>query len=140
MSNTIFEYQNKKIIFYDGFCILCSSLIKYIIRKDKNKIFWYSNLQSMHAADLFNEEIKSKDQPDSIVYLRERKAYFYSDAAMKILIDLGGVYKLIFIFYIIPKFLRDLIYRWIAKNRYRIFGKRDTCYIPDENITPRILN
>ena len=140
MNVSMHEYQNRKIIFYDGYCVLCSSLVKYIMRKDRNEIFWYSNLQSAFATELFKVQMKIGDLPDSIVYVRDGKAYFYSDAAIKIFMDLGGVYKLVFILYIFPKFLRDAIYKWVARNRFRIFGKRDTCYIPDENVKSRILN
>ena len=132
--------QNQRIIFYDGYCVLCSRLIRYIIRSDKKELFWYSSLQSKTAEDILRSQFKIVDIPDSIAYVSEGQVYFYSDAVIRIFADLRGMFRLIFILYIIPKFLRDLIYKWIAKNRFRIFGRRDTCFIPDEKTRDRILD
>ena len=132
--------QFDRIIFYDGFCVLCSGFVKYIIRIDKKKTFWYSSLQSDFAKDALKVQKQLKEIPDSIVYLKEGEVYFYSDAALKILNDLGGVFRLFSILYIIPKFIRNFFYKWLAKNRYGIFGKRKTCFIPDEKLSTRILN
>ncbi len=134
------DFQNKQIIFYDGYCVLCSRLIRYIIRKDKNEVFWYSSLQSEIAGDILKNQLNIENVPDSIVYLRDGKAYFYSDAAITIFVELGGIFKLVSVFYIIPKFARDYLYKVIAKNRFKIFGRRDTCFIPDEKMRARFLD
>ena len=134
------DFQNKQIIFYDGYCVLCSRLIRYIIRKDKNEVFWYSSLQSEIAGDILKNQLNIENVPDSIVYLRDGKAYFYSDAAITIFVELGGIFKLVSVFYIIPKYARDYLYKVIAKNRFKIFGRRDTCFIPDEKMRARFLD
>jgi predicted DCC family thiol-disulfide oxidoreductase YuxK len=84
--------------------------------------------------------LKIGELPDSIVYLEDGKVYLYSEAVIKIFKALGGPFKLILILYVIPKSGRDLIYKWIAKNRFRIFGRRETCFIPEVKMQARILD
>lgn len=132
--------QNQRIIFYDGYCVLCSRLIRFIIQRDQKEIFWYSSLQSKTADDILKNQLQLKNLPDSIVYLKDGKVYLQSDAAIKIFVDLGGLFKMGSVFYMVPKFLRDIIYKWIAKNRFRVFDKRDRCFIPDEKMRVRFLD
>jgi predicted DCC family thiol-disulfide oxidoreductase YuxK len=133
------DLQNKRVIFYDGLCVLCSSLIRFIIRKDKKEEFWYSSLQSQMATDLLKTQLRLSELPDSIVYLRGGKVYYYSDAVIQIFRDLGGWFRMMIIFSLVPAFLRNMIYKWIARIRYRIFGKRDRCFVPDEKTRSRVL-
>jgi predicted DCC family thiol-disulfide oxidoreductase YuxK len=129
--------MEKPIILFDGICNLCNGLVRFIIKYDKKLRFEFSSLQSDYAKKLLNEFDNRLGYPDSIVLIENKKIYLRSDAVLRIARQLGGIWKLTGIFYIIPRFLRDAIYNVVAKNRYRIFGKRDSCMVPGPEIKSR---
>jgi predicted DCC family thiol-disulfide oxidoreductase YuxK len=119
------------VVFFDGVCNLCNSSIDFLIRIDKKNKLKYSSLQSEYAKKRLNTDIK--DFGDSVVFLSGDNVYYRSEAALKILKTLGGPYKLIaLLLSIFPYFILNYFYRLIAKNRYKWFGKRDTCRLPTE--------
>lgn len=122
--------QNNRIVFYDGYCILCSRLIRFLMKRDKRQMFFFTTLDKIPDYEPMIRKPVNLEWPDSIVYLRNSKIYVYSDAAIQVLIDLGGAWKLARVLYIIPKGIRDLVYKLIARYRYRIFGKSNSCYLP----------
>lgn len=134
------EYQNKRIIFYDGYCILCSRFIRFIIKKDKQRVFRYTTIDRLGEFNLIYAETELEVIPDSIAYASGNKIYFYSDAVLKILYDLGGMWKFVGILFIIPKVIRNYFYKFIARNRYRIFGKTDRCFLPPTGLEIDVLN
>jgi len=118
----------QKVIIFDGICGLCNKSIDILIRLDKNKIFKYTSLQGEYVKTLgIDEEI------DSIICYDNGTLHYKSTAILKILRSLGGVWILTSIFYIIPKGVRDFIYDIIAKYRYDIFGKMESCRMPTED-------
>jgi predicted DCC family thiol-disulfide oxidoreductase YuxK len=129
--------QEQHIVFFDGVCNLCNSSVQFIIRNDKKARIKFASLQSDKARELlkpfgnFNE--------DSVLYLKDEILYTHSSAALRIAKQLDGLWPLFFIFIIIPPFIRDGIYNWIAKNRYRWFGKLDQCMLPEEGLKDRFL-
>ena len=135
--------SRKIIIFFDGYCILCNKTIDFLISKDKKQKFLFASLQSKTATNILNkiefqgEQIKNLD---NVVYFKNGTFKIKSNAVLTILSDLGGIYQFTKIFYLIPLFLRNLIYDQIATNRYKWFGKRTTCRIPNQNKLTRILN
>ncbi len=122
--------QKNRIVFYDGYCILCSRLIRFLMKRDKRQMFFFTTLDKIPDYEPLIRNSVNLEWPDSIVYLRDSKIYVYSDAAIQVFIDLGGAWKLMWILYIIPKGIRDFIYKLIARYRYRIFGKSNSCYLP----------
>jgi predicted DCC family thiol-disulfide oxidoreductase YuxK len=125
--------RNKKIVFFDGVCNLCNSFVDHIIRKDAQKIIYYSSLQSEKTAALlapFN--ILITDESLSTIYFYEDgKLYQQSTAVLKVYKNLGGARKILAnILILVPEFLRNFIYNFIARNRYRFFGKKETCRLP----------
>ena len=133
--------QNKFIILFDGVCNLCNTSVNFIIKKDKKNKFMFTSLQSDVAKKLllqFNSKINDNNL-DSIVLIKQNKIYYKSTAALIIGKELKFPYNLSFLFIIIPKFIRDFIYDVIAKNRYKWFGKKDTCIIPSEDELNRFL-
>lgn len=121
----------KKIILFDGVCNLCNSSINFIIKRDKKDIFRYASLQSEIGKKLILEKNIDTSSLDSILLIDPNIAYYYkSTAALHIAKQLSGLYPLLSIFLILPKFFRDWIYNIIAKNRYKWFGKRESCMIP----------
>ena len=131
------------IIFFDGYCILCNKTIDFLISNDKKQKFLFASLQSKTATNILNkigfqeEQIKNLD---NVVYFKNGRFKIKSNAVLTILSDLGGIYQFTKIFYLIPLFLRNLIYDQIATNRYKWFGKRTTCRMPNPNKYARILN
>jgi predicted DCC family thiol-disulfide oxidoreductase YuxK len=119
--------NNKNILLFDGFCNLCSRLVNFIIKRDKKAKFLFVSLQSASGQSLLKKFGLPTDDFDSVVYIRSDKYFLKSSAILHILKELGGIWKLFFIFIIIPNFIRDFIYKIIAKTRYKIFGRHDSC-------------
>jgi predicted DCC family thiol-disulfide oxidoreductase YuxK len=128
-----------RILLFDGVCNLCNGLVQFIIRRDDKAKFKFAPFQSDKGLQLLNHYGFPQDQFDFILYIREGKCYIKSTAILKILRDLGGIWKFYYSLIIIPKFIRDLFYNIIAKNRYRLFGKLDHCIIPSPDIRQRFL-
>jgi len=119
--------KNENILLFDGFCNLCSRLVNFIIKRDKKAKFLFVSLQSESGQSLLKKFGLPTDDFDSVVYIRSDKYFLNSSAVLHILKEMGGIWKLFFIFIIIPNFISDLIYKIIAKTRYRIFGRHDSC-------------
>jgi predicted DCC family thiol-disulfide oxidoreductase YuxK len=119
--------NNENILLFDGYCNLCSRLVNFIIKRDKKAKFLFVSLQSASGQSLLKKFGLPTDDFDSVVYIRSDKYFLKSSAILHILKELGGIWKLFFIFIIIPNFIRDFIYKIIAKRRYKIFGRHDSC-------------
>ena len=120
-----------RVICFDGICILCNVFVDLLMRFDKKKIFRYTSLQGQWAKEHLSEQCIQ--QAASITFYRDGNLYTHSTAVLMIFFDLGGFYRLSAIFFLIPKLIRDFIYTQVAKNRYRLFGKKDFCRIPKEH-------
>ena len=127
------------LILFDGECILCNSTVKFIIRNDKKRIFKFAALQSAVAKGIISKTSDVSNYPDSVILVESGKVYYKSEAILKILNLLGGVYKVFVIFKIFPHFISDKFYDVIARNRYQWFGKRDSCMVPTPEIRERFL-
>lgn len=118
--------NTKNIIIFDGICGLCNTSVDILIKLDKHKKFLYTSLQGEFIKTLdINPDI------DSIIYYDGETLYYKSTAILKILQDLGVLWRISTIFYLIPTVIRDFIYDIIAKYRYKIFGKRERCRMPE---------
>ena len=135
MSNT----KNKPIILFDGVCNLCNDSVNFIIKHDKKAQFLFASLQSDAAKEILLQYNSKKIKIDSIVLIQKNKIYEKSTAALNIAKGLSGGYKLLYLFIIIPKFIRDLGYNYIAKNRYKWYGKKESCMIPTPEIKNRFI-
>ena len=129
----------KPILLFDGVCNLCNSLVKFIIKRDPRANFRFASLQSESGQALLESFGLPKDQLNTFVYLYSEKLYLKSSAVLHVLKDLGGGWKLFYIFILVPKPLRDLVYILVSKTRYTIFGKKDECMIPSKDISSRFL-
>ena len=130
---------DKPVIFFDGVCNLCNASVQFIIKKDSKKNFMFSSLQSdAGQAILLQNKLENLDF-DTIILLEDGIIYDKSTAILKILRKLSGLYKLGYLFIAVPKFIRDFVYKIISKNRYKWFGKRDSCMIPTEELKLRFL-
>ncbi len=116
------------ILFFDGYCKLCNGLVDFIIKRDAKNQFHFAPLSCIEASKILSEDLRLKT--DSVILSYQGRIYIHSTAAIWTLSLLGGIWKLSLILFIFPSFIRDPIYKLIAKNRYSWFGKRDTCRIP----------
>ena len=133
--------QADQIVLFDGVCNFCSGIIKFIIRKDKKANFKFSPLQSDFSKNLLQHFDITIDitNLDTFVYIRHDKAHIKSTAALYVLKDIGGLYRLLFVFITIPGFVRNFLYSLISKSRYKIWGKKDNCMLPNPEIIDRFL-
>ena len=131
------EKQKEAIILFDGICNFCNSAINLVLRHDRKKYFRFAPLQSKKGEKFLAGH--NKPLADSIILLENGKLYQRSAAALRIARKMDGAWKLLYAFIIIPAFLRDPVYDFIAANRYRWFGKKDTCMIPGPEVRERFL-
>lgn len=132
--------ENKKIILFDGVCNLCSSAVQFIIKHDKKDIFRFVALQSEKGISICKHLGISFSKMDSIILYNPGIAYFYkSSAIIEIAKNFGGLWKLIPIFRIVPIFISDRIYDYVAKNRYNWYGKKESCMIPTPELKSKFL-
>lgn len=126
--------NNKGIIVFDGYCVLCNKTVKFLIKIDKRKELLFTTLTSKLGQEITGEIPPGKE---SIVFVEEEQKFTKSDAVLRVLQAVGMPWSLLTILRIVPKFIRDSIYMLIANNRYKIFGKKDECMIPDKNVRDR---
>jgi len=129
-----------KIVLFDGVCNLCNSSVQFIIKRDKKKQFRYASLQGIFGQEFLKTHNLPADNFNSFILLEDEKNYSRSTGALRMLKHLGGVWSLFYGFIIIPKFIRDGVYNWIARNRYKWFGKKETCMIPTPELKERFLD
>ncbi len=123
--------KGKQIILFDGVCNLCNNAVNFIIKHDKHDTFRYASLQSDIGKYYINKFNIDTQLLDSILLIKEDTVYYHkSSAALHIAKKLSGGYSLMTMFLIIPKPLRDFVYDYIAKNRYKWFGKKESCMLP----------
>lgn len=128
------------IILFDGVCNFCNSAVNFVIKRDKNSALKFATLQSNIAQQMLaNQNIPTNDL-SSFVFIENEKIYTRSTAALRVCKYLTGLWPLLYGFIIVPKFLRDGVYNWVAKNRYRWFGKTKECMIPTPEIKAKFLN
>jgi predicted DCC family thiol-disulfide oxidoreductase YuxK len=127
-----------RIVLFDGVCNFCASSVQFIIRHDKTNSLQFASLQSAIAQQLLSDYKMSKSL-DGVVFVEDNKAYFKSAAAFRIARYFGGFWKILNVFSILPLFITDFFYDIIANNRYKWFGKKETCMIPSPEIRNRFL-
>lgn len=131
---------NKKIILFDGVCNLCDSTVQFIIKRDKKDIFRFVALQSELGEQIIKHIGIDRSKTDSIILYEPGVAYYYkAEAAIKIAANLGGLIPLMNIFSVLPKSLSNSVYDYIAKNRYKWYGKKDECMIPTPEMKAKFL-
>ncbi|MFS0674741.1 thiol-disulfide oxidoreductase DCC family protein [Ornithinibacillus sp. 179-J 7C1 HS] len=129
----------RRIILFDGVCNFCNSSVQFIIKRDTKGLFKFSSLQSQIGEQLLDEN-KIPNNLDSFIYLEGDKVYDRSTAVLKVCKGLKGLWKLLYVFIVVPKPIRDMAYSYFAKNRYKWFGKRDACMIPTPEQRERFLD
>ncbi|WP_338358012.1 thiol-disulfide oxidoreductase DCC family protein [Yeosuana marina] len=132
--------ENKKIILFDGVCNLCNSSVQYVIKHDKNNIFMLAALQSEVGQQLIKEyKIDTKKTDSILLYTTKEGIRYKSTAALKIAYYLGFPNSILSVFLIVPAFIRNWVYDYIAKNRYKWYGKKESCMIPTPELKSKFL-
>ncbi len=127
------------IILFDGVCNFCNGAINFIIKRDKKRVFRYAALQSEAGQQLLKQHDLSTTDLDSFVLVYKGNTYKKTSAALYVAQILGGAWKLTGIFRILPSPVRDVAYNIIANNRYRWFGKKESCMIPTPEVRSLFL-
>jgi len=130
---------DKAIIFFDGVCNLCNSSVRFVIKHDKKDHFIFAALQSDVARDILLQYPTEITKKDSILLLQNNQLYSESTAALHIAKQFSGFWKVLQIFWLVPEFIRDALYRAVAKKRYRWFGKRNICMMPSKKNSKKFL-
>lgn len=134
------EYSsNHKTILFDGVCNLCNSSVQFIIKRDYKDVFRFTALQSDAGTAIVTKYNIDTSKTDSIVLIDGGNYFVKSTAALKIAKNLSGAYPLLYGFMIVPNFIRNWVYDIIAKNRYKWFGKKDSCMIPTAELKKKFL-
>jgi predicted DCC family thiol-disulfide oxidoreductase YuxK len=126
------------LILFDGVCVLCSGWVKFIIPRDPARLYCFASVQSEFGRTLAARFAIDAEAPQSNVVIRDGMAWFKGDSALRVLRDLPGT-GWTRVFWLLPRPLRNIVYDLVARNRYRWFGKRDTCFMPTPELGSRFL-
>ncbi|MGZ4048738.1 MAG: thiol-disulfide oxidoreductase DCC family protein [Bacteroidia bacterium] len=132
-------YQHS-IILFDGVCNLCNGAVQFVIKRDNKNQFLFASLQSEEGKQILEEHNFPENKINSFFLVENGKVYDRSTAALKVVKRLTGLWPLLYGFIIVPKFIRDGVYNWIAKNRYQWFGEKDECMVPTPELKTKFLN
>jgi predicted DCC family thiol-disulfide oxidoreductase YuxK len=127
------------VILFDGVCNFCNSSINFVMDRDPSGFFKFGALQSEEGIALLKKAGYQSEYLDSVLLLQDGHVYRDSEAALRITRKMTGLWPLMFGFIIVPRVIRDAVYNWIARNRYRWFGKMDSCRMPTPEIRSRFI-
>ncbi|MBA9843546.1 MAG: thiol-disulfide oxidoreductase DCC family protein [Ralstonia sp.] len=128
------------IVVYDAHCLLCSGSIQFLLRHDRQGLLRFASMQGQTGRQLLAQAGVNPDDVDTVLFVRDGRAWRESAAILRILHALGWPWRLAWIGWLIPATLRDALYRRVARNRYRWFGRSDTCILPPPGAAQRFLD
>ncbi len=130
--------KDKGLILFDGVCNLCNTSVQKVLQNDKKGNFFFASL-SWPIADQVRRGFPNMEEVDSIMLYQNERLYNQSSAALRIAGKMDGLWPLMAVFWIIPKPVRDVVYQWVARNRYKWFGKKDVCMMPSPETAGRFV-
>jgi predicted DCC family thiol-disulfide oxidoreductase YuxK len=130
--------SDQPIILYDGVCNLCTNSVQFVIQRDPRKQFRFASLQSSVADKYLGNQ--NQDRLASMVLIVDNHVYRQSTAALLTAKRLDGFWPILSVFLLIPRPIRDVIYQWLAKHRYRVLGKKEHCWRPTPDLADRFLD
>ncbi|HET6225082.1 MAG TPA: thiol-disulfide oxidoreductase DCC family protein [Bacteroidia bacterium] len=131
--------DSKAIVLFDGVCNFCDASVNFIIRHDKKDYFRFAPLQSEKGKQLLQQFNVDTNELNTFILLENNKIYTRSTASLKVTRRLSGAYFLLYAFMLVPPFIRDAVYNLIAKNRYKLFGKKDNCMVPTPEVKDKFI-
>ncbi|MBC7688188.1 MAG: thiol-disulfide oxidoreductase DCC family protein [Aquabacterium sp.] len=131
--------NDNPVILFDGVCNLCNGAVDFVIKRDTTSQFKFAALQSEAGQKLLQQYNLPRENFNSFVLIKEGKVYTKSAAALKVCKHLTGLWPILYGFIIVPSFIRNAVYQWIAKNRYKWFGKKQQCMLPTAALKNRFL-
>ncbi len=132
-------YFETPILLFDGICNLCNSTVQFVIKRDTTAKFKFAALQSEYGQLMLKNFRLPDTFIDSFIYIKGDRCFIKSSAILHMLKDIGGAWQLLYIFIIVPRIIRDFCYDVIARSRYKIWGKRESCMIPTPDLKSRFL-
>ena len=127
------------ILLFDGHCNLCNAWVQYVVKRDASSTIRFASLQSVAGRRLLEEHKIDENYIDSLVLFEEERFSVSSNAALRTLSYFDGWERHLIFLSVVPRSLRDLVYRFIAKNRYKWFGSREQCMVPTAELSKRFL-
>ena len=132
--------ENKHpILLFDGVCNLCNGFVQFIIERDEDQYFKFASLQSEVAKEILKPFGLDNQTLSTVILVENGKCYTKSTAGLRIMNQFGGLWSLVTVLLIFPKFIRDVVYDFIARNRYKWFGEKESCWIPTPELKQRFL-
>jgi predicted DCC family thiol-disulfide oxidoreductase YuxK len=131
--------EMRAIIVFDAECLLCSANAQFLLNRDRRGHFLLASMQGEAGTALYRRFGIDPADPDTLIVVEGDRVRRDSDAILAIWAGLGWPWRAATMFRLVPRVLRDLVYRWVARNRYRLFGRRDTCWLPDPAFRDRML-
>jgi predicted DCC family thiol-disulfide oxidoreductase YuxK len=132
--------QNGPIIYFDGVCNLCERSVQFILRIDHKKIFRFASLQGKAGQAMLDANRLPHHDLKSFVVQEGEKIYTKSTGALRVLKHIGGPWSLLYMFIIVPPFIRDGVYAFVSRNRYKWFGEKNSCWLPTPDLQQRFLD
>jgi len=130
----------ERVIFFDGVCNLCNASVQFAIERDNKNLFKFTALQGEYSKAVLPKFNVGLNQLNSIILLEDGQLYTKSTAALKIAKKLNGLWPTLYVFILVPKFIRDWFYDIIAKNRYKWWGRQESCWLPTPELKQRFIN
>ena len=137
MSDAV-ERPDQPVIVFDALCVLCAANARFVLRYDKRWRFHLASMQGPLGAALYREHGSDPADPDTMIIVDGARVLRDSDAVLSIYAECGWPWRAAAVLRMIPRVVRDPVYRWIARNRYRIFGRRETCWLPSPEDRDRV--
>ncbi len=128
------------VILFDGVCNLCSTSVQFIIKHDPKRTFRFASLQSEFGQKVLQQFGLPADELNSFILLEEGKIYTKSTGALLVTKKLSSLWPALYGFIIVPPFIRNAVYSWVANNRYKWFGKKEACWLPTPELRKLFLD
>ena len=132
--------ESYSVILFDGYCNLCSRSVRFVLKHDRKAKFRFASLQSEFGKAILQKHQLPSESFGTFVLVEDDKIHFKSTAALRVVKSLSGRWPLLYVFIIVPRFIRDAVYGFVARNRYKWFGKRDSCWLPKLEWKERFLD
>lgn len=134
------ENIQQPVILFDGVCNLCSNVVQFVIKKDTKDLFRFASLQSSFGEEVLQKFHLPPNALNSFILLQHGKVYTKSTGALMVAKQMHGLWPLLYCFIIVPKFIRNAVYNYIANHRYKWFGKKEECWLPTPKLQQKFIN